>query len=66
MILRQNLQFARDLEGDDDQYGSWRLDVDDMSYEVRLLTNSVKILYADDIYKLIYLYNVRCYMQELK
>ncbi|KAF3634725.1 putative ceramide kinase-like [Capsicum annuum] len=33
MILRQNLQFARDLEGDDDQYGSWRLDVDDMSYE---------------------------------
>ncbi|KAK4376403.1 hypothetical protein RND71_002699 [Anisodus tanguticus] len=32
MILRQNLQFARDLEGDD-QYGSWRLNVDDMSYE---------------------------------
>ncbi|MCD7454802.1 hypothetical protein HAX54_026096 [Datura stramonium] len=32
MILRQNLQFARDLDGDD-QYGPWRLDVDDMSYE---------------------------------
>ncbi|OIS97281.1 PREDICTED: E3 ubiquitin-protein ligase MBR2-like [Nicotiana attenuata] len=32
MILRQNLQFARDLDGDD-QHGSWRLDVDDMSYE---------------------------------
>lgn len=36
MILRHNLQYARDVEGDD-QYGSWRLDVDDMSYEVRLL-----------------------------
>lgn len=32
MILRQNLHFARDLD-EDDQYGSWRLDVDDMSYE---------------------------------
>ncbi|XP_075097435.1 uncharacterized protein LOC107793996 [Nicotiana tabacum] len=32
MILRHNLQFARDLDGDD-QHGSWRLDVDDMSYE---------------------------------
>ncbi|KAJ8548264.1 hypothetical protein K7X08_030733 [Anisodus acutangulus] len=32
MILRQNLQFARDLEVDD-QYGSWRLNVEDMSYE---------------------------------
>lgn len=44
MILRQNLQFARDLE-EDDQYGSWRLDVDDMSYE-QLVELSDKIGYV--------------------
>ncbi|XP_059316889.1 probable E3 ubiquitin-protein ligase RHG1A isoform X1 [Lycium ferocissimum] len=44
MILRQNLQFARDLDGDD-QYESWRLDVDDMSYE-QLVALSERIGYV--------------------
>ncbi|CAN4124878.1 unnamed protein product [Withania somnifera] len=44
MILRQNLHFAREFD-EDDQYGSWRLDVDDMSYE-QLVELSDKIGYV--------------------
>ncbi|XP_049404201.1 E3 ubiquitin-protein ligase MBR2-like isoform X3 [Solanum stenotomum] len=44
MILRHNLHYTRDIEGDD-YYGSWRLDVDDMSYE-QLVELSDKIGYV--------------------